>query len=1282
VLLHSPSGAGKTSLIQAGLLPRLSEQDFNILPIIRVNHEPPEGIVSTPEFNRYALSTMLSLEEGLDEAQRMSVKDLAALTLEEYLHRHPVAGRASVSDLLIFDQFEEVLTIAPSDQDSKVAFFEQLGKALRNKDRWALFAIREDYLGALAPFTRPIPGRFAASFRLDLVSVEGAMQAIQKPARSQNVDFVTSAAQKLVDDLRRVQVQLPDGSLEEQLGPNLEPVQLQVVCYRLWNNLSVDETTITENHIASIGSVNDSLAAYFTDQVVAAKEKFNVSERIIREWFNNQLITRGGIRSQVMLEPKKSAGLDNQVIRFMESAHLVRAEQRGGATWFELSHDRLIEPVRTDNEKWLISNLSLLQQQAVLWNRQGRPDSLLLRGKELAQAKLWATGHATEMLSYESDFLSACITEENRTLRLKRRNQVISVLGVIAIILAITVFLAYRQADIARQDALMEERSARADQLAAQSQTTLAEFPQRSLLLALEALKVNSNAGETRQASAEEALRAALDQPHGLPIGNHSKPVTVVAFSKDGRWLASGSEDMTIEIWDLHAFSPSARPIILNGNETEIRVMGFSPDSHWLAAGGDKNNAFLWNLANLTSPPFILSGHLASIESLAFSPDAHWLATGSADETIHLWNLQNADPAQNSLVLTGHHGDISALAFDPSGQWLASGSLDTTARLWKMTDFGATSIVLEGHLRTVSTLAFSPDSHWLATGSYDDTARLWDIQTRDPAATPVILAGHSDKLTSLAFSPDGHWLATGSEDHTARLWNLNSKDPAANPIILRGHAGAITNLTFSPDPPASTGSHWLATGSSDHSVRIWDLQASDPAANPGILLGHDDAVFTLAFSPDRLWLVTGSADSFTRLWNMGSSFPAENPDILRGSTDEVSQVAFSQNGQWLASGSLDGSTLLWNLTAANPPAHPVILHTSNLPIFAIKFSSSGHWLATAGGDLTIWLWNLNATKPQADPIELSGNKNPVSTLAFSTGASSDTLERWLASGSQDGSVRLWDLQSSAPDAAPRLLGTDPNHPVVALAFSQDAHWLAAASGFTVWVWDMTHPDAAPIMLDKHEDQVTTLGFSPDGHWLATGSMDKTAQLWEFSSTGPSSTPLVLSGHEDWVSVLAFSFDSHWLATGSKDHTIRLWDLHAAKPAVNPLILRGHDDNIHSLAFSPDGNWLASGSDDHTTRLWNLHAANPASDSVVLSGQNGIITSVAFSPIKPAGTGANVQWLATGSSDHTVRLWPMQLDELETQACRSAGRNFTSKEWAQYFPNQEYEITCKQMPANQ
>lgn len=285
---------------------------------------------------------MLSLEEALPEEQRLSLQDLAGMTLDDYLIRHVRPEGASPYDVLIFDQFEEVLTTAPTDHENKLAFFDQLGKALRNKDRWALIAIREDYLGALAPYTRPIPGRFAATFRLDLLGMEGAMQAIQRPVQTQAVEFSPSAAQKLVDDLRRTHVQLPDGSLVEQLGPHVEPVELQVVCYRLWQGLSRAEMLIDESHLSGVGNVNQSLADYYSTSVKAIAQRYLASERVIREWFDRKIITPEGIRGQVLMGSESSDGLPNSVVRLLEDAHIIRGEKRAGKTWYELSHDRMI----------------------------------------------------------------------------------------------------------------------------------------------------------------------------------------------------------------------------------------------------------------------------------------------------------------------------------------------------------------------------------------------------------------------------------------------------------------------------------------------------------------------------------------------------------------------------------------------------------------------------------------------------------------------------------------------------------------------------------------------------------------------------------------------------------------------------------------------------------------------------------------------------------------------------------------------------------------------------
>ena len=230
------------------------------------------------------------------------------------------------SEILIFDQFEEILTTVPTDNEGKMDFFLQLGSLLRNRKRWALFAIREDYLAALEPYVHAVPTRMDNTYRLDLLKVEAAQQAIQMPARKAGVEFTGEAAARLLDDLRIVQVQRPDGSTELQLGPYVEPVQLQVVCYRLWQHLSLDDTQITVNDLEQVGDVNQSLADYYAERVAAVAGQSGAKEKDIRAWFEYRLITDSGLRSQVLMEVDTSAGLSNHAIRLLEDAHVIRRE--------------------------------------------------------------------------------------------------------------------------------------------------------------------------------------------------------------------------------------------------------------------------------------------------------------------------------------------------------------------------------------------------------------------------------------------------------------------------------------------------------------------------------------------------------------------------------------------------------------------------------------------------------------------------------------------------------------------------------------------------------------------------------------------------------------------------------------------------------------------------------------------------------------------------------------------------------------------------------------------
>ncbi len=473
VLLHSPSGAGKTSLIQAALIPKLKEKNFQLLPVVRVNLDVADTLAKGFECNRYVFSALLSLEEDVPEKEKISADWLAKMSLPEYLEKRYWPEDSPNLKMLIFDQFEEIITLDPTDQSEKEEFFKQVGEALEISSRWALFAIRDDFVASLDPYLLWIPNRMSVNFRLDLLGISAARRAIQEPTRDAGVEFADDAAEKLVDDLRRVRVQQPDGNVVLQLGPHIEPVQLQVVCFRIWEDPRPDPSRITADDLEELDQedyslVDRSLTDYYSRRVIATAGATGTSERVIREWFDRRLITEQGLRGTVLMGADTSGGLDNNAIKLLVDAHLVRAEKRGGATWYELSHDRLLEPIRINNLTWYNENLSLLQRQADLWHEGGRKAGVLLVGEALEEAEQWAAENETKLTEVEQDFLKASqeqreheqreralererleaaeklAEEKTRSARRARRWTIaIGIIGLLSLILAAVAFILY-----------------------------------------------------------------------------------------------------------------------------------------------------------------------------------------------------------------------------------------------------------------------------------------------------------------------------------------------------------------------------------------------------------------------------------------------------------------------------------------------------------------------------------------------------------------------------------------------------------------------------------------------------------------------------------------------------------------------------------------------------------------------------------------------------------------------------------------------------------------------
>lgn len=1148
VLLYSPSGAGKTSLVQAGLIPALEAEGFRVLPPMRVNAVAPAGDAPHSSANRYALSCLLSLEEALPAAEQLPLAELSRLTLSDYLDRSPTPAGAAVQwhgDVLIFDQFEEVLTLDPTDRAGKSAFFEQIGQALRNRSRWAVFAMREEFIAGLDPYLKPIPTRFDKSrrFRLELLSPEAAVQAMQQPARQAGVDFSDAAASRLVDDLRAVRVQQPDGSTLLAPGDAVEPVQLQVVCWRLWDRLAPGDTLIDVDDIAAVGDVDAALRSYYADTVAAVAASAGLTERAVRDWVEDALLTGQDFRGQVLQGVEASEGLPNAAIWRLVDAHLLRAEQRRGATWFELAHDRLVKPIREDNAAWREATLSPMQRAALLWERQGKPPSspLLLAQRALAQAHQWAQEHDEELSALDRAFLAAS-QEAQRKQQMRGR---LVALGAAAAILLVLVAAVSAKLLL---DGSAARKQNRARAMAAQARNLQFSQPDLSLLLSAEALAI-APAGNNE---INAALLAVLDANPQLDrvLRASQRPFSALAIDPQRRLLAAGSASGQVFVWDLSrerqaAVSPLQAP-------AAVTDLAFAPGQSLLAAADKRGGVTLWDLsgplglqersaegapadllrmtpAPMPAPPPSLTttAHPGQVNSLAWSPDGQNLATAGKSEAL-LWRVDGLALTDPVPVESG--AATWSLAFSPDGDTLAVGHDDGSIALHSL--FLGASQNLQGEAGPVRTLAFSPDGRLLAAGVNTPGAdhpvgvvQMWDLQANMAAQMAVerlaevrqTLRSHSDAVESVLFSDDGRILASAGRDSAIYLWNVADGVPQGEP--LRGHLGWVNDLAFEP------GSQSLFSAGAQGEVNHWLLGRRSRLGLP--LEGHEDQVWAVAFSPDSASLASGSKDASVRLWDVIS----QSARSLVGHDQPVMAVTFDAGGETVASGSQDTSIILWN--------------------------------AASGAEL-----------------ERLAGSDWITALAAGRGASASLL----AAAETDQRLVLWDVSTSP--AASTVLSDSLAARVTALAFDPKGELLYAgdATGH-IYPWNVAQRRLNNGPAQQSAQSIAGLAIDPAGKLLAAASLDNAVYLWRLPSLQPLGAG-VLAGHTRPATGVAFHPNGKLLASSSLDGTIILWDVETQQQIGAPL--QGHSAPVNAVDFSPDGRWLASAGDDKVI-LWPMTA---------------------------------------------------------------------------------------------
>lgn len=1170
VLLYSESGTGKSSLVNAGLVPAAIAEGLQ-----------PETIRLQPRRGEEIVVERLPMEAAgrppyLSSIFAAEQQPRVVLSLDGFLDI--VRRRASdAHPLLIFDQFEEWITLFEDSgatrssgdaRELQAAVLEAIVTLLNDRELpvKVLIVLREDYLAKLAPLFESCPWLPDHYLRLTHLNSEQVCRTIRGPFDEYPGKYAPELGTPLAETIT--------AQFEERSkGTGIRLTEVQIVCKSLYE--SGKEGLTSERKFDDLKGVQGILESYLEGALATLPE----AQQDPAVGLLTHMLTPAGTRKRIarddllhlMQSEEYSPEVVSEALASLERTVLVRRESVRDAYYYEIASEFLVE--------WI----------------QKKDDDRKSLAAEREAAKRESQAVEQRKREYEQ--------------RTRRQLQVgVAVLAVCLIAVGALLTVALKN----RSDFDRELRYARAESLSRAAQDLSEQNPKLSLLLAVAsastlpgreppvpaaeealwrtlsgvsglraphllghvgsviAVDFSSDSGRLATASADgtawlwdvEDPRAALDVLRG-----HEGAVYAVAFSPDGQWLATASADGTARLWGVQSLD---RPKVLRGHEGVVYDVAFSPDGGSLATASDDGTARLWDVTTGQALD-VLRGHESYVKIVVFSPDGHWLATASVDGTARLWDVATGQALD---VLPGHEGEVSAIAFSVDCRWLATGSEDGTARLWDMAHSDAEPAVLRGHQGTVTAVAFSPDGHWLASAGQDGIVRLWDVA--DPTAQPAVLGSQGSQVNALAFSPGGRWLATASYG-TVRLWDV--QDPSAEPAVLLGHEGAVYTVAFSPN------GRWLATGSGDRTARLWDVLAKRFALAPAILADSGQPIRALAVSPDGRWLAAASDDETLHVWGLTVPDPAAALSVLRGHQGWINTVSFSRDGRWLATGGDDNTARLWDMN--EPAAAVAVLRGHEASINALAFSPEGRWLATASDDRTARVWDLTAGDPSSAPVVLAGHTGALTAVAFAPDG------RWLATSSDDTTARLWDLAAADPAATSTILKCYIE-PVTTIAFSSKGRWLVAGcTDGTACLWDMkaVNPasDNIPISLKGHSQPITAIAFSPNERWVVTASADSTARQWGDLSGNREAIPsIVLKGHRGPVTAVAFDPDGRWLVTGSADKTARKWDLTDEHRVAVSAELSAHEDGITAVAISQDseGNrWLITGSRDGTVRLW-------------------------------------------------------------------------------------------------